>query len=76
MKEIIVKAVVALLIECLIQHHRTPLIIVSDRGPQFVSLMWKQICSLIRITRRLLTAFHPETDGSTKWMNQELEAYL
>jgi transposase InsO family protein len=76
MKELAVEAVVASLMECLIQHHGPPSAIVSDRGPQFVSLMWKRICSLMRITRRLSTAFHPETDGSTERMNQELEAYL
>ena len=38
--------------------------------------MWKQICALIKITRRLSTAFYPETDRSTKQTNQELEAYL
>jgi transposase InsO family protein len=76
MKEITVEAVVDSLMECLIQHHGPPSAIVSDRGPQFVSLMWKRICSLMKITRRLSTAFHPETDGSTERMNQELEAYL
>ena len=60
----------------LIQHHGPPSAIVSDRGSQFVSLMWKRICALIKITRRLSTAFHPETDGSTERTNQELEAYL
>lgn len=76
MTEITVDAVVDALMECLIKHHGPPTAIVSDRGPQFVSLMWKRICSLMKITRRLSTAYHPETDGSTERMNQELEAYL
>ncbi|KAK1914303.1 hypothetical protein P3342_007549 [Pyrenophora teres f. teres] len=41
-----------------------------------LSLLWGRMCSLLKITRRLSTAFHPETDGSTERMNQELEAYL
>ena len=76
MKQITVEAVVEAMMECLVEHHGPPAAIVSDRGPQFVSLMWGRMCSLLKITRRLSTAFHPETDGSTERMNQELEAYL
>lgn len=50
--------------------------IVSDRGKQFVGILWARICSLLGITRRLSTAYHPETDGSTERMNQTLETYL
>lgn len=31
---------------------------------------------MLAIKRRLSTAWHPETDGSTKRMNQTTEAYL
>lgn len=76
MKETTTESTVDALMECLIQHHGPPTAIVSDRGPQFVSLIWKRICTVMKITRRLSTAFHPETDGSTERVNQELEAYL
>ena len=58
------------------RHHFLPRAIVSDRGTQFVGLLWKRICQLLKITRRLSTAYHPETDGSTERMNQELETYI
>lgn len=63
------------LIVSLIRHHGLPRAIVSDRGPQFVSLMWKRICELLGITRRLSTAHHPEIDGATERMNQVIEHY-
>lgn len=64
------------LLEQVFQHHGLPAAIVSDRGSQFVSLLWTEVCRLMKITRRLSTAFHPETDGATERANQELETYL
>jgi len=49
---------------------------VSDRGPQFIGQAWKTICKLLRIERRLSTAFHPQTDGSTERTNIEVEVLL
>ena len=76
MKEITTEATAETLLSGLIRHHGLPTAIVSDRGVQFVSLVWKQICDLLRIKRRLSTAYHPETDGATERANQELEVYL
>jgi predicted aspartyl protease len=56
--------------------HYLPRAIVSDRGAQFISLLWARVCQLLRITRRLSTAYHPETDGSTERMNSTMEDYL
>ena len=58
------------------RQHGFPKAIVSDRGVQFVSTLWKRICQLLGIQRRLSTAFSPETDGSTERMNQTVETYL
>ena len=48
----------------------------TDRGTQFVDMLWTEVCRLVKITRRLSTAFHPKTDGATERANQELETYL
>lgn len=56
--------------------HGIPTAITSDRGPQFVSDMWKHFCKLLQIEQRLSTAYHPQTDGATERMNQEVEKIL
>ena len=50
--------------------------IVSDRGSVFTSKFWSELCFHLKITRRLSTAFHPQTDGQTERQNQTLEHYL
>jgi len=56
--------------------HRLLESIVSDRGPQFVAELTKELNRMLGIETRLSTAFHPQTDGQTEQMNQELEQYL
>ena len=56
--------------------HGLPTTIISDRGPQFVSLVWKSLCVMLGIKAKLSTAFHPETDGQSEISNQEMERYL
>jgi transposase InsO family protein len=53
-----------------------PKAIVSDHGSQFISTFWKRLCDTLRITRRLSTAFSPETDGSTEKANDTLKTTL
>jgi transposase InsO family protein len=50
--------------------------IVSDRGPIFTSNFWSELCYHSHIHLRLSTAFHPQTDGQTKRINQILKHYL
>ena len=56
--------------------HGLPSAITSDRGTQWVNAFWKRVCQLLKINRRLSTAYHPETDGSTEQKNQVVEVYL
>jgi hypothetical protein len=76
MKTITIKAVAETLCWCLFRYHEFPKAIMSDKGFQFVGLMWKTVCKLMKIQRRFSTAFHPETDGLTERMNQMLKEYL
>jgi hypothetical protein len=66
--------------ELLLHHvwklHGTPRKILSDRGPQFVSSVWKNLCQRLGIGRKLSTAHHPQTNGQTERMNAQQEQYL
>jgi len=56
--------------------HRLPESIISDREVQFAAGMMKELNNLLGIQTKLLTAYHPQIDGQTERMNQELEQYL
>ncbi|XP_065821877.1 uncharacterized protein lrfn4b [Labrus bergylta] len=56
--------------------HGFPKDVVSDRGPQFISKFWKAFCSLLGATVSLSSGYHPESNGQTERMNQELETCL
>jgi len=56
--------------------HRLPESIISDRGVQFVAEMIKELNNLLGIQTKFSTAYHPQTDGQTERINQELEQYL
>ena len=50
--------------------------VISDRGPQFAAGLMKELNKMLEIKTKLSIAYHPETDGQTERMNQELEQYL
>jgi len=40
--------------------------VVSDRGPQFAAELTKELNRMLGIETRLLSVFHPQTDGQTE----------
>ena len=56
--------------------HGLPESVVSDRGPQFVAELTKELNKMLGIQTKLSTVFLPQTDGQIEQMNQELEQYL
>jgi hypothetical protein len=48
----------------------------SDRGPQFVGAVIKDLYRMLGIEGNLSMAYHLQTDGQTEWMNREVEQYL
>jgi hypothetical protein len=56
--------------------HGLPGDIVSDRGQQFTSRFTRQLLKLCDIQGNRSTAYHPQSDGQTERVNQNLEQYL
>jgi hypothetical protein len=58
------------------KHHGLPRKVVSDRGPQFVAEFTRELYRILGIKVAATTAYHPQGDGQTEHVNQELEQYL
>jgi len=56
--------------------HGLPEKVLSDRGHQFASKVMHEINQLLGIKMAMSTAFHPQMDGQTERVNQEIEQYL
>ncbi len=50
--------------------------IVSDRGPQFTSRVWRAFCQQLNINVSLTSGYHPESNGQVERLNQELTRFL
>ena len=57
-------------------HHDLPSTVISDRGLQFASQFWKELCERLGIEQSLSMAFHPQRDGQTECFNATIEEYL
>jgi hypothetical protein len=44
--------------------------IVSDRGTQFILMFWERLRETLDTQLLFGFAYHPQTDGQTKWVNQ------
>ncbi len=56
--------------------HRIPQTVISDRGTVFVLKFMKDLYDLLQVKSNASTTFHPQTDGQTERVNQEIEKYL
>ncbi|KAK3562613.1 hypothetical protein QTP86_002339, partial [Hemibagrus guttatus] len=46
--------------------------IVSDRGTQFTSQVWKDFCKQLDINVSLTSGYHPQSNGQVERLNQEI----
>jgi transposase InsO family protein len=65
-----------LLLNNLYKRFGLPNKMLSDRGPQFAAKAFCKLLKLLEIKSNLTMAYHPQTDGATERVNQEIEAYL
>ena len=56
--------------------HGIPKTILSDHGSQFASKFMEDLTRILGTKRKLSTAYHPQTDGQTERVNQEIGTFL
>ncbi|MBW0578495.1 hypothetical protein O181_118210 [Austropuccinia psidii MF-1] len=69
-------ALASLFLDCFVRYHGFPQKMIIDRGFLFISTFWRNVCAKLGTKPTPSTAYHPQTDGQTKQMNQTLEEYL
>ena len=50
--------------------------LISDHGPQFTSAFAMELARILGYDLKLSTTYHPQTNGETEQVNQEVETYL
>ena len=53
-----------------------PTKIISDIHVKLFAEFWESLCKMLGVTRRMSTAYHPQTDGKTETTNQVPESDL
>ena len=46
----------------------------SDRGPQFAAMAFRELLKLLGIKSNLTTAYYPQTDRATEQVNQRIHS--
>ncbi|XP_077961190.1 uncharacterized protein LOC144410185 [Gasterosteus aculeatus] len=70
------KETASILVKEVFRIHGLPCDLVSDRGPQFSSAVWRAFCRAIGATVSLCSGYHPQTNGQAERANQKLEISL
>ena len=53
-----------------------PSAVISDRGRQFESELWSDLCKLLGIKKCRTTAYHPQSNGMMERLHRQLKASL
>jgi len=60
----------------LVNNHRLSKEFIINRDKLFTSKFWEMLTAELEIKHKMLTAYHPQTDEQSKWMNQTVKTYL
>ena len=70
------EGVVLLYLNHITLYYSIPCKVISDHNVHFTSKFAAELCKLLHIKQNISTAYHPQTDRSSKRTNQTLEQYL
>jgi len=56
--------------------HGIPKKVFSDRGLQFALQFMEDLCNILEMKKKLLTAYHPQSDSQMERINQVVKAFL
>ena len=59
-----------------VKHFGVPDDIVSDRGPQFTSELWKELHKVLGIAASTTPAYHPQANGMVEHLHRQLKSAL
>nr|GEU33442.1 hypothetical protein [Tanacetum cinerariifolium] len=59
-----------------VSRHEVPISIISDQDSKFTSHLWQSLNKALGTQLDMSTAYHPQTDGQSKRINQTLEDML
>ena len=65
-----------ILLNHIYKHFGLPDSIISDQDPRFTTKSFQELLKLLGVKSKLMTAYHPQSDGTTEHFNQEIEAYI
>ena len=66
------ETVARLLVEHVIARHGAPELLLSDRGPNFLSALVQEVCKLVGTTKLNTSGYHPQCDGLVEKFNGTL----
>jgi hypothetical protein len=58
------------------KYHGFPEHVMTDTDSTFTGSFFTDLYNYLGLKRSMSTAYHPQTDGQTEWINQGIESYL